>query len=142
MHFWSAGSVNASHDAPGPVVGRFTNASVIDGVFNYEGSSLGVEFSVVIVYYNDPTDFGRRRPVRVQDDELVLRHGYVTKTVEAFACSSRGQAIRLGRAVIAAAKWEGRAVSFSVGAEGAYVMPGQIIEIADRKRPVRDSVAG
>lgn len=134
MHYWAAGSVNASYDAPGDVVARFNQANVIDGRFQYEGTSKSVDFSVVIAYYNDPTDMGRRRPVRVQDDELVLRRGYVPKEIEAFACASRGQAIRLARAVIAASKLEGRTVTFATGAEGAFVSPGQIIEISDPKK--------
>ncbi|WP_421793503.1 TipJ family phage tail tip protein [Hydrocarboniphaga effusa] len=133
MHFWAAGSVSAMQDAPADPVFRFTNPNVLDGRFAYEGASSQVDFSVVIVYYHDPAQQGRRMPVRAQDPELMRKHGYVTKEVDAFACDSRGQAMRLGRAVLAAARF-GKVVKFTAGKEGAWVSPGDVIEIYDRRK--------
>jgi predicted phage tail protein len=134
MHYWAAGSAQVSQDAPAETMFRFGNANVVGGRFSYEGVSRDAVFSVVIVFYNDPTQMGRRTPVRVQDDDLVKQRGYIEKRVDAFACNSRGQAIRLGRAIIGAAKLERKITRFGVGLEGAMLRPGTVIETSDKRK--------
>ncbi|MDO9936130.1 DUF1983 domain-containing protein, partial [Glaesserella parasuis] len=60
------------------------------------------------------------------------RYGYNVKKIVAFACTSRGQARRYGKWVLETSRLEQCTISFSVGREGLQVLPGDIIEIADK----------
>jgi predicted phage tail protein len=74
----------------------------------------------------------------VEDATAISKFGTVVKQVKAFACTSRGQARRLGKAILFAEQNESEVVAFATSIDsGAVVRPGAIIEIQD---PVRAGV--
>ena len=73
------------------------NASVIDGMPNYVGSSAKTRHTVALVTWNDPDDLYRQKVEYVEDREGIARYGVVTTEVTAFGCTSRSQAHRVGK---------------------------------------------
>ena len=129
--YWSAGSLVISQDRPSDPVFLFSQANVI-GDFNYTGSSLKQRSTVVGVSYLD-IDSQDIRYEYVEDQEGIAKYGVVRKDVQAFGCTSRGQAARLGRWIIYTEKFERDVVGFTCAIDaGIVVRPGDVIQIADR----------
>lgn len=129
--YYAQGSVQAVADMPRDPVYTYSNANVIDGVFNYVGSSLATRHTVALVSWNDETDMGRAKVEVVEDLEGMVRYGVRQVELTAFGCTSQGQAQRMGRSALFTSRMETEAVTFAVGLSGNLAQPGQIIEIAD-----------
>ncbi len=134
MPIWSAGSITISQDKPTTASYLFNLANVGEGGFAYSGSSLKTRHSVVAVSYfnmdSKEVDFEV-----VEDATAISKLGTIVKQVKAFACTSRNQAARLGRAILFAEQNESETVSFATSIDaGVVVRPGSVIEIND---PVR-----
>ncbi|MBC0183715.1 host specificity protein J, partial [Escherichia coli] len=67
----------------------------------------------------------------VEDTQAILRYGRNVTKMDAFGCTSRGQAHRAGLWLIKTELLETQTVDFSVGAEGLRHVPGDVIEICD-----------
>nr|BAR38670.1 phage-related protein tail component-like protein [uncultured Mediterranean phage uvMED] len=137
MPIWSAGSISITQDKPTDPSYLFTLSNVTEEGFSYSGSSLKTRHSVVSVSYfnmdSQEVDFEV-----VEDATAISKFGTVVKQVKAFACTSRGQARRLGKAILFAEQNESEIVAFATSIDsGAVVRPGAIIEIQD---PVRAGV--
>jgi predicted phage tail protein len=129
--YWSAGSLAISQDRPADPVFLFSQANII-GDFNYTGSSLKQRSTVVGVSYLDINTQDLRYEY-VEDQEGIAKYGVVRKDVEAFGCTSRGQAARLGRWILYTEKFERDVVGFTCAIDaGIVVRPGDIIQVADR----------
>jgi predicted phage tail protein len=134
MPIWSAGGITLSQDKETSASYLFNLANVGEGGFAYSGSSLKTRHSVVSVSYfnmdSKEVDFEV-----VEDSTAVTKLGVITKQVKAFACTSRNQAARLGRAILFAEQNESETITFSTSIDaGIVVRPGSVIEIND---PVR-----
>ncbi len=134
MPIWSAGGITLSQDKETSASYLFNLANVGEGGFAYSGSSLKTRHSVVSVSYfnmdSKEVDFEV-----VEDSTAISKLGVITKQVKAFACTSRNQAARLGRAILFAEQNESETVTFSTSIDaGIVVRPGSVIEIND---PVR-----
>ncbi len=134
MPIWSAGSVTISQDKPTTASYLFNLANVGEGGFAYSGSSLKTRHSVISVSYfnmdSKEVDFEV-----VEDATAISKLGTIVKQVKAFACTSRNQAARLGRAILFAEQNESETVTFSTSVDsGIVVRPGSVIAIND---PVR-----
>jgi predicted phage tail protein len=134
MPFWAAGSITLGIDSPSDPVYQFTNANVIDGVFNYSGSSLKARHTVALVSWNDPEDFYRQKVEYVEDAEGIERFGIVQTEIVAVGCASRGQANRVGRYILFTEQLETEMVTFKTGLEGYTIRPSEIIQVADEMR--------
>ena len=134
MPIWSAGSITISQDKPTTASYLFNLANVGESGFAYSGSSLKTRHSVVSVSYfnmdSKEVDFEV-----VEDAAAISKLGTIVKQVKAFACTSRNQAARLGRAILFAEQNESETVTFSTSIDaGIVVRPGSVIAIND---PVR-----
>ncbi len=134
MPIWSAGGITLSQDKETTASYLFNLANVGEAGFTYQGSSLKQRHSVVSVSYfnmdSKEVDFEV-----VEDATAISKFGTIVKQVKAFACTSRNQAARLGRAVLFAEQNESETVTFSASIDaGIVVRPGSVIEIND---PVR-----
>ncbi|EKD1007504.1 host specificity protein J, partial [Escherichia coli] len=67
----------------------------------------------------------------VEDTQAIVRYGRNVTKMDAFGCTSRGQAHRAGLWLIKTELLETQTVDFSVGAEGLRHVPGDVIEICD-----------
>lgn len=131
MPYWSTGSLVISQDAPVDASYLFTLANVTEEGFNYTGSSLVNRHTAAIVSYLDLTTQSINYEV-VEDTAGINKYGWEPAQIQAFACTSRGQAARMGRWLIFTETNETDVVSFTTSvAEGVIVRPGQIIKIAD-----------
>jgi len=137
MGFWDGGMVQFTQDAPSDPVMLYSYANVIDGQFNYTGSARKDRHSVVHVTWNDPNDFYRQKIEYVEDPELVGQYGVKKLDTLAFGCTSRGQAARVGRWILYTEKFESDFITFKVGIDSAFVVPGNIIKIQDQSRAGR-----
>ena len=140
MSYWSSNTVQLAADhgnldgsAVDPVH-LYTNSNVIEGVFNYTGSSLKTRSTSIRVRYNDPDNFYKPNFVVVEDAALITKYGYQVREIVAFGCTSRNQAYRLGRWMMASEELDGETVTFSTGLQGAIVLPGQVFAVADEMR--------
>lgn len=133
MPVWDGMQLSEIVDRPSDTVAIYTNANVVEGRFSYSSSAMKDRHTAVRVKYIDP-EFGWE-PVTeyVSDDEAIKRFGLNVLDVEAFGCTSRGQAHRTGKWIITTEKYERQTVTFSVGREGLRHLPGDIIEILDNE---------
>ena len=134
MPIWSAGGITLSQDELKSASYLFNLANVGESGFSYSGSSLKQRHNVISVSYfnmdSKEVDFEL-----VEDSTSISKVGRTVKQVKAFACTSRGQAIRLGRAILFAEQNESETVTFTTSIDaGVVVRPGAVIEIND---PVR-----
>ena len=137
MPIWSAGSIALKQDSPATASYLFNLSNITSDGFSYSGSSLKQRHSVVSVSYFNMDSKEIDYEV-VEDASLINKIGTSIKQVKAFACTSRGQAARLGRAILFSEANETELVSFTTSIDsGIIVRPSAIIEIAD---PVRSGV--
>lgn len=134
MSYLSSGSIATTQDAPSDPVYLYTPANVIEGKFNYTGSSLKTRHTVALVSWNDPEDFYREKIEYVEDQEGILKRGVLTTELIAVGCSSRGQAHRLGKWALLSERLLSEVVTFKTGLDGNLARPGQVIKIADPAR--------
>tara|TARA_Y100000114_G_scaffold67000_1_gene61421 strand:+ start:612 stop:4250 length:3639 start_codon:yes stop_codon:yes gene_type:complete len=137
MPIWSAGSITLTQDSPKDSSYLFNLSNITSDGFNYTGTSLKQRHTAIAVSYfnmdSKEVDFEF-----VEDSAAQAKFGIITKNVKAFGCTSRGQAARLGKAILFAEQNESELVSFTTSIDsGAVVRPGAIIDIAD---PVRSGV--
>lgn len=132
--YWSAGGIIPVQDSPKEPVALFTASNVIDGVFEYSGSSLRTRSTIAMVTWTDPNDQYRQAVEPVEDTEGVNRYGVRQKEVIAIGAASRGQAHRFGKAILFAERMETETVSFEAGLEGLMIAPGDIIQTSDPSR--------
>lgn len=132
--YYASGGIYSSQDKPKAPLFKFTNANVEDGNFNYSSTSKRVRHSVAVVRYNDKTDFYRPAVEFVEDVEAIKRYGVREVEVTAFGCTSRGQALRVGRWALLSESLETDIVSFTAGTEGIYLRPGDVIDVHDSYR--------
>lgn len=129
--FWSQGGLTIAQDSPADATHLFTLANVAEGGFSYSGSSLKIRPNVVVVSYLD-LDLKDLAYEVVEDVSAIDKYGVVRTEIAAFACTSRGQANRIGKWMLYSEKYEKEVVSFGVSVDsGIALRPGQIIKIAD-----------
>ncbi|OSD66843.1 host specificity protein J [Salmonella enterica subsp. enterica serovar Rough O:d:1,7] len=118
-------------DRPSDTVWTYTNSNVVGGQFKYSYSALKDRHNAVEVRYTDPLNGWKTSTELVEDHASQIRYGRNLLKIDAFGCTSRGQAHRMGLWVITTELLETQSVDFSVGAEGLRHTPGDIIEVCD-----------
>jgi len=131
MPFYGIGSLTLAQDKPTDPAYLFTLANVTEEGFSYSSSSLKARPNVAVVSYLDLTLRDTVFEV-VEDAESIAKYGAVKTEISAFACTSRGQARRIGEWILYSERYENETISFSVSIDaGVVVRPGQVIEVAD-----------
>jgi hypothetical protein len=131
MPYWSTGALTVSQDRPADSAYLFTLANVTQEGFSYQGSSRKSRPTVAIVSYLDLNSRDVAYEV-VEDQEAIVKFGVVTTQISAFACTSRGQASRIGEWLLYSEHYESEVISFTASIDaGVMVRPGQIIEVSD-----------
>lgn len=131
MPVWDGLQMTCIMDKPSDPIWRYSNANVVDGKFSYSASAQKARHTAIHVRYLDPNNGWETSTEYVADDTMIARYGLNVKKVEAFGCTSRGQAHRVGKWVLETERLEKQTVNFTVGREGLKHLPGDIIEIAD-----------
>ena len=137
MPIWSAGSILLAQDSPKDSSYLFNLANVTSEGFSYSGSGLKTRNTVISVSYFNMDS--REIDYEVYEDTAsIAKFGVIIKQVKGFACTSRGQARRLAKAILFAEQNESEVVAFATSIDsGVVVRPGAVIDIAD---PVRSGV--
>jgi hypothetical protein len=131
MPYWAVGSLTVSQDKPVDPSYLFTLANVTEEGFSYSGSSLKTRPNVAVVSYMDLSLRDITYEV-VEDAEAIAKYGVVKTELSAFACTSRGQAHRIGEWLLYSERYSGETVTFATSMDaGVIVRPGQVISIAD-----------
>ncbi|HFX7453866.1 TPA: host specificity protein J, partial [Escherichia coli] len=99
--------------------------------FRYSFSALKDRHNAVEVNWIDPDNGWETATELVEDTQAIARYGRNVTKMDAFGCTSRGQAHRAGLWLIKTELLETQTVDFSVGAEGLRHVPGDVIEICD-----------
>ena len=134
MPYYEAGNLTVTQDSPKDSSYLFTLANVLEPGFNYSNTSQRQRPTVVVAKYLD-LELRDINYVEEIDTANQARYGSVVRNIDAFACTSRGQAARLAKWLLYMSNVEREVVSFTTSIDaGTVVRPGQIIEIAD---PVR-----
>lgn len=137
MTYYLNGNLYVTQDAPKSSRFIFTNANVENGDFNYSSTSKKTRQSVAIVRYNDPKNFYSPAIEYVEDLDSIRRYGVREIQVAAFGCTSRGQAIRLGRWMLYTNNLETETVTFNAGLEANLLKCGDIFEVSDINRKIK-----
>lgn len=132
MAYWSAGAVQFTQDAPSDPQFLFNNANVVDGMFNRVGSARKDRHSVVHVMWNDPLDQYKQKIEYVEDKDLIDSLGYRKMDTQAFGCTSRAQAHRIGLWILYTESVETNIMTFDVGLQGLQCVPGDIVKVHDQ----------
>ncbi|EPI8435939.1 phage attachment tail tip protein J [Escherichia coli] len=135
MPVWNGQTLTFVQDRPSDVVWPYTNSDVVvddNGVgFRYSFSALKDRHTAVEVNYTDPQNGWQTSTELVEDPDAILRYGRNLLKMDAFGCTSRGQAHRAGLWVIKTELLETQTVDFTLGSQGLRHTPGDIIEICD-----------
>lgn len=131
MAYWGTNTMVAVADMPMPVVKIASPSNVIDGDFEYVGTSIRERHSVAVVMWNDPNDQGKAIPEIYEDPQSIDMYGWRETRVTAVACNSRGQALRLAKWILYSERMETQTVQYKASLDHADVRPGDIIELAD-----------
>ena len=134
MPFYSAGAINISCDKPTDASYIYNLSNVSQAGFSYSSASKDTKYTVVNVSYFD-METAEIDYETVEDTALQAKYGIVTKNLNGFACTSRGQAARLGRWFLYTQNNEAETVTFTASLEsGTIVRVGTVINIADPMR--------
>lgn len=131
---WDGQRLTVMIDAPQDPIATITNANVVDGAFTRSSIARAECYNAVIVSWTDPENGWEQSKEYVADDDLIARDGYNETTLEAFGCTSRGQAHRAGKWLIETAKREPSKFTFKMARDAIHFTPGDIIEILDNNR--------
>ncbi|MGI5570588.1 phage attachment tail tip protein J [Escherichia coli] len=135
MPVWNGQTLTFVQDRPSDKVWTYNRSNVVmpdDGApFRYSFSALKDRHNAVEVNWIDPNNGWETATELVEDTQAILRYGRNVTKMDAFGCTSRGQAHRAGLWLIKTELLETQTVDFSVGAEGLRHVPGDVIEICD-----------
>jgi predicted phage tail protein len=141
MLYFYEGTIVAIQDKPKQISKIFSPANVVQQVddngevteppFSYEGTARKARKTVALVSWNDANDNYKAKVEYVEDRVGIDRYGYRETEVRAFGTTSQGQAQRIGRWVLLSDQLETETVTFKTATEGFFVLPGEVIGIAD-----------
>ena len=135
MPVWNGQTLTFVQDRPSDKVWTYNRSNVVmpdDGApFRYSFGALKDRHNAVEVNWIDPDNGWETATELVEDTQAIARYGRNVTKMDAFGCTSRGQAHRAGLWLIKTELLETQTVDFSVGAEGLRHVPGDVIEICD-----------
>lgn len=141
MLYFSEGTIVGIQDKPKAISKIFSPSNVIqktedsgevsEPCFSYEGTARKARKTVALISWNDPDDQYSSKIEYVEDRNGIERYGYREAEIRAFGTTSQGQAQRIGRWLLLTDQLEYETVTFKVATEGFFILPGEIIGIAD-----------
>jgi len=130
--YYGAGAMVVLQDKPSNPQYLLTPANVVDGLFNYSGSSQKARHTTATVAYQDYDNLGEVSFEYVEDAAAVAKYGIINKDIKAVGCYSQGQAHRVGKWALLSEQNLTETVTFSVSIDSGIVMrPGMVIDVAD-----------
>ncbi|MES3337989.1 DUF1983 domain-containing protein [Enterobacter kobei] len=128
---WDGLRLSVMLDAPQDPIATITNANVVNGEFKRSSVKRSDKYNAVVVSWTDPDNGWEQVKEYVSDDEMIAKGNYNETTLEAFGCTSRGQAWRAGKWLLETAKRESSRLSFQMARDAIHFTPGDIVEVMD-----------
>jgi predicted phage tail protein len=129
--YYEAGSIVPVIDRPLTVTHQFTNANA---TFTYAGTPYRNRRNRAVVSYTRP-EVPNSTDYEIYEDKAdILKRGVEELRIDAFGCTSRGQAQRVAKWSIYTEQAQKESITIQTGMEGALVRPGEIIQVGDRDR--------
>ena len=131
ISYWDGERIVCDADIPQDTYFSYSMANVIDGHFEYTGTRARDRHTVVKVAWDNPRNRYKTEYEFVRDEAAISKLGVRILDLEAWGCTSRGQAQRAGLWALKSEQLETRQVSFKVGLDGYIPLPGKVIEVSD-----------
>ncbi|APU48435.1 host specificity protein J [Acinetobacter junii] len=131
ISYWDGNAIVCDADIPQDTYFTYTRANVADGIFEYSGTRARDRHTVAKVAWDNPANHYKTEYVYVRDEPAIAKLGVRIAEIDAWGCTSEGQAQRAGLWALKSEQLEVRSVSFKVGLDGYIPQPGKVIEIAD-----------
>jgi predicted phage tail protein len=128
---WDGMRLTVMLDAPQDPIAAITNANVVNGEFKRSSVKRSEKFNAVVVSWTDPDNGWEQVKEYVSDDDMIARSNYNETTIEAFGCTSRGQAWRAGKWLLETSKRESSRLTFQMARDAIAFTPGDIVEVMD-----------
>lgn len=130
LSFWDGSQIVLDSDTPKDPVYTFSPANVV-GEFVYTGTRARDRHTVAKVAWDNPEHDYATEYEMVREESAIAKYGIRTLDINAFGCTSKGQAQRAGLWALKAEQLETRTVNFKTGLMGFIPQVGQVINIAD-----------
>jgi predicted phage tail protein len=133
MSTWDGSQITVNADMPGDPVYTYNPSQILNnGEIKYAGTRARDRHNLAMVTWDNPAQGFDTDKEPVFDDEGLAELGSVNEmSVEAYGCTSHGQAQRAGQWALLTEQTQIRGASFRVGLDGQIPKPGQIIAVAD-----------
>jgi predicted phage tail protein len=126
------GQIKIVWDGAGQAITKVvSNATVIDGMFDYTSNDLEGRTNLVNVTYAREDFFGDSDTVTHYEDSLIARYGLQTSDVILLGCKSEYQALRKARWALYNNCYSGDVITFKQLFQGAHYHIGELISVMD-----------
>ena len=133
--YYGAGSLVLQQDKPSDSQYLLGPSNVVDGIFNYSGTSQKARHTTATVAYQEYDTQGEVAYEYVEDQGAVAKYGVINKDIKALGCYSQGQAHRAGKWALLSEQNLTETVTFSVSIDSGIILrPGMVIDVADPLR--------
>ena len=133
--YYGAGTLQLLQDKPSDPQYLLSPSNVVDGIFQYQGTSQKARHTVAVVAWQSYDTRGDVEYEYVEDHDAVAKYGIIKKDIKAIGCYSQGQAHRIGKWTLLSEQNLTETIQFSVAIESGIILrPGMVIDVAD---PVR-----
>lgn len=133
MAYWDGSQIVVNADMPGDPAFSYSPAQILNnGAIQYDGTRWRDRHTNAMVSWDNPAQGFETDKEPVFDDEALSELGSVRELpVDAFACTSLGQAQRAGQWALLTEQLQTRGGTFRVGLDGQIPKPGQVIAVGD-----------
>ncbi|MHC3083552.1 TipJ family phage tail tip protein [Acinetobacter nosocomialis] len=129
--YWDGDSIVCDADIPQDTYFTYTRANII-GEPDHNGTRARDRHNAVKVAWDNPANHYKTEYEFVRDEKAISEMKQVRLLeLDAWGCTSRGQAQRAGLWALKSEQLETRTVTFKVGLDGHIPLPGKVIEFAD-----------
>ena len=136
--YYGVGTLQLLQDKPTDSQYLLGPSNVVDGIFQYQGTSQKARHTVVCVAWQSYETLGNVEYEYVEDADAIAKYGIIKKDIKAIGCYSQGQAHRIGLWTLKSEQALTETCNFSVAIESGIILrPGMVVDIAD---PVKSGV--
>ena len=136
--YYGIGTLQLLQDKPTDAQYLLGPSNVVDGIFQYQGTSQKARHSVAVVAWQSYDTLGDVEYEYVEDADAIAKYGVIKKDIKSVGCYSQGQANRIGKWALLSEQALSEVCNFSVAIESGIILrPGTVVDIAD---PVKSSV--
>ena len=130
--YYGVGTLVVNQDKPSDSQYIITAANVLEGIFNYSGTSQKVRATTATIGYQTYQGLGEVEFEYVEDAAAISKYGIINRDVKLLGCYSQGQARRAGLWTLLTEQNLTETVTFGVSIDSGIILrPGMVISIAD-----------